>query len=278
MFSRSRFSRLLPDEAASAAHIELVGCGGVGSWTLALLRRMGLLRYELIDRDHVDGNNLATQAFVGTDEGQSKVDAAMGIIRAVGRATRVDTIQTDITEPSWNPSQLANVRIVAVDNMEARRLYFAKLARQGGSLQPCLYVDPRMSFEYFEGWFLNLPQEHSLAGYSEYLNDASRKYIEEPCGARAIAYTGAFAASCIASVIRRYLIGVPFPFCVRGDVGGFTVSTSWRDGEEYHDELGTLTEGDPDENEQRSTQENPTQDRDVDAASAVGSVDDATQR
>ena len=59
-----------------AAHVAVVGVGGVGSWAAEALARSGVGRLTLIDLDHVAESNINRQVHALTETvGQAKVQA-----------------------------------------------------------------------------------------------------------------------------------------------------------------------------------------------------------
>jgi tRNA A37 threonylcarbamoyladenosine dehydratase len=59
---------------AAAAHVTVVGIGGVGSWAVEALARSGIGRLTLVDLDHVAESNINRQVqALGIDLGAAKV-------------------------------------------------------------------------------------------------------------------------------------------------------------------------------------------------------------
>lgn len=72
-----------------AAHITIIGCGGLGSVAAGYLAAMGVGRLTLVDHDRVELSNLQRQILFETaDIGQPKTQAA---------ASRIEEINPDIT-------------------------------------------------------------------------------------------------------------------------------------------------------------------------------------
>lgn len=79
--------------AISAAHVVLIGCGGIGSPALQYLAGAGVGRLTLIDDDHVDLSNLQRQTiFAEADLGQPKAEAAAGWVQRFDGAIEVRAI------------------------------------------------------------------------------------------------------------------------------------------------------------------------------------------
>lgn len=93
-----------PQGAANirAAHVAIVGLGGVGSWAAEALARSGVDRLTLIDLDHVSESNInrqvqATEATVG----QAKVLAMRDRIAVIHPLCQVTCIEEFVTPDNW---------------------------------------------------------------------------------------------------------------------------------------------------------------------------------
>ena len=115
--------------AVEAAHIVVVGCGGLGSWITLGLARMGAQRLTLIDPDRFDRTNAPRQLMFGADIGQFKAHALVrnvvphmmnpGVVKGV-----VAPVQDVLDEHASD----ASVLVVGVDN-NAARLHVSAWAR-----------------------------------------------------------------------------------------------------------------------------------------------------
>jgi tRNA A37 threonylcarbamoyladenosine dehydratase len=93
--------RLYGDTALAtldAAHVAVIGLGGVGSWTAEALARTGVGALTLVDLDHIAESNVNRQIHaLEATLGQSKVDAMADRIAGIHpgcRVTRVDDFLT----------------------------------------------------------------------------------------------------------------------------------------------------------------------------------------
>jgi tRNA A37 threonylcarbamoyladenosine dehydratase len=85
----------------AAAHVVVVGVGGVGSWAVEALARSGVGQLTLIDLDHVAESNINRQIqALDSTLGAAKVRALQDRIGAVNPACRVATIEEFITPAS----------------------------------------------------------------------------------------------------------------------------------------------------------------------------------
>jgi tRNA A37 threonylcarbamoyladenosine dehydratase len=89
-------ARLYGDIAAArlrAAHVAVVGIGGVGSWAAEALARCAIGHITLIDMDHVSESNTNRQIqALGDAYGESKIDAMAARISAINPAGRVTLV------------------------------------------------------------------------------------------------------------------------------------------------------------------------------------------
>jgi molybdopterin/thiamine biosynthesis adenylyltransferase len=79
--------------ALSAAHVALVGCGGIGSPALQYLAAAGVGRLTLIDDDRIELSNLQRQTIFGeADLGRPKAEAAADWVRRFDGAIEVRAV------------------------------------------------------------------------------------------------------------------------------------------------------------------------------------------
>ena len=118
---------------AAAAHIVVVGIGGVGSWAVEALARSGLGRLTLIDLDHVAESNINRQVHaLGATLGAAKVLAMRERILAINPACVVDVVEEFIDER--NPPALipaCDAVIDAIDHVRAKAALIAHCRRAG---------------------------------------------------------------------------------------------------------------------------------------------------
>lgn len=85
-----------------AAHVVVVGTGGVGSWAVEALARSGVGRLTLIDLDHVSESNINRQ-LQATDAtlGQAKVQALAERIALINPVCEVRCIEEFVDAGNW---------------------------------------------------------------------------------------------------------------------------------------------------------------------------------
>ncbi|MBL8438709.1 MAG: tRNA threonylcarbamoyladenosine dehydratase [Zoogloeaceae bacterium] len=115
-----------------AAHVAVVGIGGVGSWAVEALARSGVGRLTLIDLDHVAESNLNRQAHaLEATLGQAKVLAMAERIAGINPDCRVTPIDDFVTPE--NVADLLGTRldgvVDAIDQLRAKVAIIAHVQR-----------------------------------------------------------------------------------------------------------------------------------------------------
>ena len=106
-----------------AAHVAVVGVGGVGSWAVEALARSGVGRLTLIDLDHVAESNINRQVHaLDTTLGQAKVLAMRDRIAQINPACQVQCIEEFVEPGNWPALLPAGVDAVidACDQVRAK--------------------------------------------------------------------------------------------------------------------------------------------------------------
>jgi tRNA A37 threonylcarbamoyladenosine dehydratase len=106
----------------TAAHVCVIGIGGVGSWAAEALARSGVGRLTLIDLDHVAESNINRQAQALEDTlGQAKVAAMQARILKINPACRVNCIEEFVTpENAATLLPACDVVLDCIDQMKAK--------------------------------------------------------------------------------------------------------------------------------------------------------------
>ncbi|WP_404303175.1 ThiF family adenylyltransferase [Alicycliphilus denitrificans] len=106
-----------------AAHVAVIGIGGVGSWAAEALARSGVGRLTLIDMDHVAESNINRQIHaLGTTLGQAKVQAMAARIALINPECQVECIEEFVEPTNWPAIVQAPVDAVidACDQVRAK--------------------------------------------------------------------------------------------------------------------------------------------------------------
>ena len=124
----------------AAAHIVVVGVGGVGSWAAEALARCGVGRLTLIDLDQVAESNINRQVHaLESTVGAAKVGVMAARIAEISPCTQVDAIE-DFIDPD-NVARLvpesADAVIDAIDAPRAKAALIALCSARGQPIQVC---------------------------------------------------------------------------------------------------------------------------------------------
>lgn len=85
-----------------AAHVVVVGLGGVGSWAAEALARSGIARLTLVDLDHISESNINRQIHaLDTTLGQAKVQAMRERIFHINPDCEVRCIEEFVDTENW---------------------------------------------------------------------------------------------------------------------------------------------------------------------------------
>lgn len=115
-------------ERLRAAHIAVVGIGGVGSWVVEALARCAVGRLTLIDLDMVAESNTNRQLHaLGDEYGKAKVDAMAERVKAINPEAEVTCIE-DFVTPDNVGELLAGPFDMVVDAIDQMRVKVAMIA------------------------------------------------------------------------------------------------------------------------------------------------------
>jgi len=111
-----------------AAHVAIVGVGGVGSWAAEALARSGVAALTLVDLDHVSESNVNRQVqALGSTLGMAKVDALKSRIADIHPGCVVAGVEEFVDAANW-PGLLprdADVVVDACDDVAAKAVLAA---------------------------------------------------------------------------------------------------------------------------------------------------------
>ena len=119
-----------------AAHVVVVGIGGVGSWAAEALARSGVGQITLIDLDHVAESNINRQVHaLDSTLGQAKVQAMRERIALINPACLVHCIEEFVDADNWQQLVPPGVQgVIDACDQKAAKLAMAVWARNAGVL------------------------------------------------------------------------------------------------------------------------------------------------
>jgi tRNA A37 threonylcarbamoyladenosine dehydratase len=132
----ARLYGLAGAQRIAAAHVAVIGIGGVGSWAVEALARSGVGCLTLIDLDHVAESNINRQIHaVAATLGQAKVLAMRDRVHSFSPACDITCIEEFVEPTNW-PNLLpegVNAVIDACDQVKSKTA-MAAWARDTASL------------------------------------------------------------------------------------------------------------------------------------------------
>ena len=123
-------------QAIRAAHVAVVGIGGVGSWAAEALARSGVGQLTLIDLDHVAESNINRQIHaLAATLGQAKVQAMAERIAQINPSCTVHCVEEFVAPENWPQLLPPGVDAVvdACDQVKAKAA-MAAWARETGTM------------------------------------------------------------------------------------------------------------------------------------------------
>lgn len=122
----------------AAAHVAVIGIGGVGSWAVEALARSGVGRLTLIDMDHVAESNINRQIqAVDASLGQAKVLAMRDRVLSFSPTCQLTCIEEFVDSQNW-PSLLPQGVSAVIDACDQVKAKTALAAWAQGS--PTLFI------------------------------------------------------------------------------------------------------------------------------------------
>lgn len=196
--------------------ITFIGLGGIGSFTVELLRRMGFKEFRLYDMDRVEEHNVASQNYVHNNIGKTKVSMTSNRLKHIFKD---DVSVTCFPEAFTGSETLEGIVLSGVDNMLARKNIWEAVKRNK-ALVP-LYVDGRIGVDWDE-------EENRLAGEWLQTFTVSPASVEDctlyeaslfsddeaapfRCTAQAVAYLGYFIAAFMGSNVKKWICEEQYP-------------------------------------------------------------------
>jgi hypothetical protein len=181
-------------------HVTLIGLGGIGSWTLLGLAKMGVQHLSAYDPDKVSPENVATQLYGQGMIGYSKAEAMGWLLN--------DLTQEDILEPYPyailpGTEDLPPTRflISAVDSIQARKDIWEVTKRSVWEW----YIDARMSAMTLTIHCVNCKE---MDWYDRLLGGQDDSQIaDEPCTSKATPFTGMLAGSIVTWAVAQLYRG-----------------------------------------------------------------------
>lgn len=195
----SRQSDLVPMGRLSDCNVTVIGVGAVGRQVALQLSAMGVSNLHLIDHDHVEISNLASQGYYEADLEQPKVEATGKVCRAIN--SEINLVETNGRFRRSQP--VGNVIFCCVDKIDTRRSIWNALHEKID-----FFVDGRMSGETLRVITASQNNQRSMDNYPETLFAQEEAHAGR-CTAKSTIYCANIAAGQMVSKFALWLRGIP---------------------------------------------------------------------
>lgn len=162
----SRFNSAIWYDKILTKKVILAGVGGIGSYVGLLLSRLQIQRIEIYDPDIVESVNISGQLYPLSSIGDSKTSALIRLMREFSSYYNYNAHTGRFDEHS----NAGPIMICGFDNMQARKIFFAKWHTYVNSLSTedrknCLYIDGRLAAEEFQILSIQGDDERAIDEY-----------------------------------------------------------------------------------------------------------------
>ncbi len=176
--------------------ITVIGAGGIGSWTVFALAKMGFSNITVYDHDLVSIENVGNQLYNFEHIGLLKVGALIKICHDVGSTVKGRGEKFIHT----HGRNLNGVVILAVDSMLARAMINSSIP------EDCFLIDGRMGAEKILVYTSQNAEQRSVYEKSLYSDKDSE---QAPCTAKATSYCALTISGLIVGQVKSFIQSQP---------------------------------------------------------------------
>ena len=174
--------------------VTVVGAGGIGSWLVLALSKLGLRKITVYDADRVERHNLPTTPYLPRSLGALKVHALKALVAPFGTAVQAKPTR-------YRRQKLrCEVLISAVDSMDTRRVLF----REAGRQKIPFFIDGRIGGENLRVYAIQPRRRKDRATYQATLVP---NYMIDPlpCTAQQVVDVGFVTAGLMVRAFRQWV-------------------------------------------------------------------------
>jgi sulfur carrier protein ThiS adenylyltransferase len=193
----SRQSDIVPRERIMDCKATVIGVGAIGRQVAIQLTAIGVPVLQLVDFDHVEISNLASQGYLQKDLKRPKVDATAEFTREMNNDLNVEVI----FERFKRSTPVGDCVFVCVDSIVIRKLIWDAVKDK-----VAFYCDGRMSAEVLR--VITACDEKGRGYYPQTLFTAEQAQAG-PCTAKTTIYCANIAAGFMLSQFTKYLRLLP---------------------------------------------------------------------
>lgn len=200
MSNKERYSRqrdVVPHERLAASAATVIGVGAIGRQVALQLTAMGIPWLQLVDFDHVEDSNIASQGYLEADLGRPKTDATAEVCWRINSELSIHTANGRFKRSL----DIGDSVFCCVDSIETRRLIWETVKDRCS-----FYSDGRMSAEVLR--VLTACDATSRKHYPTTLFTANEAYTGT-CTAKTTIYCANIAAGLMLAQFAKYLRNLP---------------------------------------------------------------------
>ena len=198
--SNERYLRqadIVPRERILDCKATVIGVGAIGRQVAIQLTAVGVPHLQLIDFDHVEISNLASQGYLQNDLGRPKVQATADICQQINHGLRVNEVKGRFRRST----SIGDTIFCCVDSIDTRRLIWNTVKDKAS-----FFCDGRMSAEVLR--VITACDSQSRKHYPTTLFAADEAYTG-PCTAKTTIYCANIAAGFMLAQFTKYLRLLP---------------------------------------------------------------------
>ncbi|MBC8467975.1 MAG: ThiF family adenylyltransferase [Planctomycetes bacterium] len=195
-----RFSRqadIVPRERILDCKATVIGVGAIGRQVAIQLTAIGVPHLHLVDFDHVEISNLATQGYMQKDLERPKVDVTAEFVREINYDLHVEVL----LDRFKRSTPVGNCVFCCVDSITTRRHIWDAVRDKVN-----FFCDGRMSAEVLR--VITACDEKSRQYYPQTLFAAEQAHAG-PCTAKTTIYCANIAAGFMLAQFTKYLRMLP---------------------------------------------------------------------
>lgn len=195
-----RYSRqrdIVPPDRLAACKATVIGVGAIGRQVALQLTAMGIPWLQLIDFDHVEESNIASQGFLEDDLERLKVKATADLCQQINHQLEVH----EVNDRFRRSMDIGDIVFCCVDKIDVRRLIWEAVKDRSS-----FFCDGRMSAEVLR--VLTVCDAISREHYPTTLFSAGDAYAGA-CTAKTTIYCANIAAGFMLAQFTKYLRLLP---------------------------------------------------------------------
>lgn len=177
--------------------VVVIGAGGIGSWSVLQLAKLGVRRITVYDDDLVSEHNLSTTPYGRHDIGRKKVFVLKKLIGSV-TGFPITAVPKRFTGSGLGKP---DILVSAVDSMDARRMLFKTAIDK----KVPFFVDGRIGGEKFRVYAIQPGKAKDRKKYRKTLVP-NHRITPLPCTGQQIIYMGNFVASHISLAVKKWVM------------------------------------------------------------------------